>query len=187
MVQFDDVTVCFTDFEGFAAWSERMPPGEVARQLQEHFSEFDRVIAKYGLTKVKTMGDAYLFVSGLPVVRHSHAVDAVRAALEIVTVSKALGQRPGAMPCRLRAGLHSGPVAAALQAPAIDVWGDTVNIASRMEACGYPDRVNLSSRTYQLVRDEVECEPRGAVRTKDGRHVEMYFANAPKQRMKNVL
>ncbi|MBL8221163.1 MAG: hypothetical protein JNL62_18155 [Bryobacterales bacterium] len=184
---FDDVTVCFTDFVGFTISSESLEARDLVAHLHEYFTEFDRIIVKYGLEKLKTIGDAYMFVSGMPQPSSTHAVDAVMAALEILESSKALALRDGGMPWRLRVGLHSGPVVAGVvgvQKFAFDIWGDTVNLASRMESSGLPDRVNLSARTYQLVKDHIECEARGAVRTKDGRELEMYFANAVAQRIK---
>ncbi len=179
-MHFDDVTVCFTDFAGFTVSSETLEAQQLVACLHEYFTEFDRIIAKYGLEKLKTIGDAYMFVSGLPDPRPTHAVDAVMAALEILESSKALAQREGGMPWRLRVGLHSGPVVAGVVGVrkfAFDIWGDTVNLASRMESSGAPDRVNLSARTFALVKDHIECEPRGPVRTKDGRDLEMFFAN----------
>lgn len=178
-MQFDDVTVCFTDFVGFTVSSEKMEAQAVVAQLDKYFTEFDRIVTRYGLEKLKTIGDAYMFVSGLPQPSPSHAVDAVLAALEILEKAKELAQRPGGTQWRLRVGLHSGPVVAGVVGVrkfAFDIWGDTVNLASRMESSGIPDRVNLSAHTHSLVRDFIECEPRGHVRTKDGRDLEMFFA-----------
>ena len=176
---FDDVTVCFTDFVGFTVSSEKLEAREVVAQLDKYFTEFDRIVARYGMEKLKTIGDAYMFVSGLPQPSNSHAVDAVLAALEILEKAKELASRPGGQQWRLRVGLHSGPVVAGVVGVrkfAFDIWGDTVNLASRMESSGAPDRVNLSARTHALVRDFIECESRGLVRTKDGRDLEMFFA-----------
>ena len=178
-MHFDDVTVCFTDFVGFTVSSETMEAREVVAQLDKYFTEFDLIISRYGIEKLKTIGDAYMFASGLPQSSPSHAVDAVLAALEILEKAKQLASAPGGTGWRLRVGLHSGPVVAGVVGVkkfAFDIWGDTVNLASRMESSGVPDRVNLSARTCSLVREFFDCEERGLVRTKDGRDLEMYFA-----------
>ncbi len=135
---------------------------------------------RYGLEKLKTIGDSYMFVSGIPEFRASHVVDAVLAALEIVDTVKQFALRDGnAVAWKVRAGLETGPVVAGVVGVrkfAFDIWGDTVNFASRMESCGTAGRVNLSERMYRRVRDFIDCEPRGLVRTKEDREVEMYFA-----------
>jgi class 3 adenylate cyclase len=177
---FDDVTVCFTDFVGFTLSSEKLPARELVTHLHRYFTEFDNIVARYGLEKLKTIGDAYMFVAGLPEENPAHAVNAVLAAMEILARAKELSAAEGGMPWKLRIGLHSGPVVAGVVGVkkfAFDIWGDTVNLASRMESSGVPNRVNLSAATYARVRNVIECEARGPVRTKDGRDLEMYFAN----------
>jgi class 3 adenylate cyclase len=179
-MHFDDVTVCFTDFVGFTVSSETMSAQDLIAKLHEYFTEFDKIITRYGLEKLKTIGDSYMFVSGLPKEDPRHAENAVRAALEIVEKSKELGLKNPALNWRLRVGLHSGPVVAGVvgfKKFAFDIWGDTVNLASRMESSGSPNRVNLSERTWLAVKDQIPCEPRGLVKTKDGRDLPMYFAN----------
>lgn len=177
---FEDVTVCFTDFVGFTLSSEKLPAAKLVPILNEYFTAFDRIMDRYGLEKLKTIGDSYMFVSGIPEFRASHAVDAVLAALEIVETVKQLAVRDGnVVAWKVRAGLEAGPVVAGVVGVrkfAFDIWGDTVNFASRMESCGTAGRVNLSERMYRRVRDFIDCEPRGLVRTKEGREVEMYFA-----------
>lgn len=176
---FDNVTVCFTDFVGFTISSEKLEAGALVEKLHEYFTAFDEIIARFGLEKLKTIGDSYMFVAGLPQTDPRHAVKAVQAALEIVQAAQRIGERDQAFNWSLRVGLHSGPVVAGVVGSkkfAFDIWGDTVNLASRMESSGAPNRVNLSARTFELVREEIECEFRGDVRTKDGRALPMYFA-----------
>jgi class 3 adenylate cyclase len=176
---FDEATVCFTDFAGFTLASEKLPPGELVAALHEYFTAFDEIAARYRVEKVKTIGDSYMFVSGVPEPRRSHAVDAVMAALEMVEVVERLSISGGNVRWRVRIGLHSGHLVAGvvgIRKFAFDIWGDTVNLASRIESAGVPGRVNLSQQTYERVRDFIDCEPRGLVGTKEGRAVEMFFA-----------
>jgi class 3 adenylate cyclase len=182
-LSFDDVTVCFTDFVGFTASSEKVAAGHLVATLHEYFTAFDEIIERYGLEKMKTIGDAYMFASGLPRTRTAHAVDAVMAALEIVDAVDRLSRRPGSLHWGVRVGLNSGPVMAGVVGVrkfAYDIWGDTVNRAARMESSGEAGRVNLSARTWSLVGDFIECESRGLVRIKGGRELEMYFASGVK-------
>jgi class 3 adenylate cyclase len=181
-VGFDDVTVCFTDFVGFTLSSEQMAPGYLVSALNEYFTLFDEIIDRYGLEKMKTIGDSYMFASGLPVKRASHAVDAVLAALEMVEVVKELGARDDSTGWNIRVGLHSGPVVAGvvgIRKFAFDIWGNTVNFAARMESSGVPGRVNISEHTRSLTRGLIDCEARGHIRTKEGREVPMFLAEGP--------
>jgi class 3 adenylate cyclase len=178
-VGFDDVTVCFTDFVGFTLSSEKMAPAKLVDALNQYFTAFDEIIARYGLEKLKTIGDSYMFVSGLPLRRSAHAVDAVLAALEMVEVVKRLAPVTG---WNIRVGLHSGPVVAGvvgIRKFAFDIWGNTVNFAARMESSGVPGRVNLSETACAMTRGLLDCEARGAVRTKEGREVPMFLAAGP--------
>jgi class 3 adenylate cyclase len=178
-VGFDDVTVCFTDFVGFTVSSEKLTPAALVDELNQYFTAFDEIVARYGLEKLKTIGDSYMFASGLPVRRSAHAVDAVMAALEMVDVAKSLAPRTG---WGIRVGLNSGPVVAGVVGTrkfAFDIWGNTVNLASRMESSGVPGRVNLSDHTYSLTHGLIECEGRGPVLTKDGRELPMFLARGP--------
>jgi class 3 adenylate cyclase len=181
-VGFDDVTVCFTDFVGFTLSSEQMAPGYLVSALNEYFTLFDEIIDRYGLEKMKTIGDSYMFASGLPVKRASHAVDAVLAALEMVEVVKELGARDDGTGWNIRVGLHSGPVVAGvvgIRKFAFDIWGNTVNFAARMESSGVPGRVNMSEHTRSLTHGLIDCEARGHIRTKEGREVPMFLADGP--------
>jgi class 3 adenylate cyclase/ligand-binding sensor domain-containing protein len=181
-VAFDDVTVCFTDFVGFTLSSEKMEADRLVDALNDYFTRFDEIIARYGLEKLKTIGDSYMFVSGLPTPRDSHAVDAVLAAIEMVQVVKELGAKTEGTGWNIRVGLHSGPVVAGvvgIRKFAFDIWGNTVNFAARMESSGVPGCVNMSERTCRLTRGLVECEGRGHVKIKEGRELLMFLARRP--------
>jgi class 3 adenylate cyclase len=178
-VTFDDVTVCFTDFVGFTLSSEQLSAEALVDKLNLYFTAFDEIMARYGLEKLKTIGDSYMFASGLPNARPSHAVDAVMAAVEMVDVVKSFHPVTG---WDIRVGLHSGPVVAGVVGTkkfAFDIWGNTVNLASRMESSGVAGRVNLSEQTYRLTRGLIDCEDRGYVHTKDGRDIPMFLVRQP--------
>ncbi len=179
-VGFEDVTVCFTDFVGFTLSSEKLAPAKLVDALNEYFTAFDEIIARYGLEKLKTIGDSYMFASGLPERRSSHAVDAVMAALEMVEVVKRLALKPDGTGWNIRVGLHSGPVVAGvvgIRKFAFDIWGNTVNFAARMESSGVPGSVNLSDATNTLLRGLIATTFRGNVKIKEGRELPMFLAD----------
>ncbi len=180
---FEDSTVCFSDFVGFTLSSEKLPAETLINALNEYFTAFDDIIGRYGLEKLKTIGDAYMFAGGLPNRRPSHAVDAVLAALEMAAVVNRLSRPEQGVNWKIRLGLYSGPVVSGVVGVrkfAFDIWGNTVNFAARMESAGKPGQVNLSETTYQRVAQFIDCEARGPVRIKEGREMEMYFAIGPK-------
>jgi class 3 adenylate cyclase len=180
---FEDATVCFSDFVGFTLSSEKLPAETLINALNEYFTAFDEIIGRYGLEKLKTIGDAYMFAGGLPNLRPSHAVDAVLAALEMSAAVNRLTRPEQGVNWKIRLGLYSGPVVSGVVGVrkfAFDIWGNTVNFAARMESAGQPGRVNLSETTFQRVEQFIDCEPRGAVRIKEGREMEMFFAVGPK-------
>jgi class 3 adenylate cyclase len=177
---FEDVTIGFTDFVGFTRSTENLAAEEIVGLLHEYFTAFDRIASRYGLEKLKTIGDSYMFVSGMPERNPSHPVDAVLAALEMVEAVRRMARPEEGIDWQVRIGLHTGPVIAGvvgIHKFAFDIWGESVNFASRMESSGAANRVNLSERTYSRVKDFIRCSPRGAVSIKDGREVEMYFAD----------
>jgi len=155
---FDQVTVLFTDFKGFTAMSEKVTPKQLVRDLHECFSAFDRICAKHGIEKIKTIGDAYMAAGGLPKPNNTHAVDAIMAALEMrdfIAEGKARKALAGQPYFEIRIGIHTGPVVAGVVGEkkfAYDIWGDTVNTASRMESSGEAGQVNISEATYRLVK-----------------------------------
>ncbi len=177
----DEIVILFTDFVKFSALTESLSAGQLVRLLDRCFTQIDLIVARYGLEKLKTIGDSYMLVGGLEGARSSYPIDAVLAAFEIVEAVKAL-EVPDGLPISVRIGIHAGPVVAGVVGVhkfAFDVWGEAVNYAARLEACSAPNRINLSTRMNSLVSDLIECESRGQIETKEKRLEEMYFANAP--------
>ncbi|WP_221898767.1 adenylate/guanylate cyclase domain-containing protein [Robiginitalea sp. SC105] len=178
--RFESVSVLFADFEGFTRHSENMSPEDLVMTVDYYFSEFDKITEQFGLEKIKTMGDCYMCAGGLPFPSEDHAVNIVRAALAFKEFVATVKQGPSLKMegFDVRVGINSGPVVAGVVGTkkfAYDIWGDTVNIASRMESCSLPGRINLSEETYQLVRDHFDCEFRGMIHVKNKGMMKMYF------------
>jgi adenylate cyclase len=184
--QFDEVTVLFTDFKNFTNVSERLTAQELVNEINYCYSEFDKIISKYGIEKIKTIGDAYMCAGGLPVPNKTNAVDTVSAAMEILDFMLKENEkrtRNGKTFFEIRIGIHTGPVVAGIvgiKKFAYDIWGDTVNIASRMESAGEPGKVNISGSTYVLLKDhsdKLEFLHRGKIVAKNKGEIDMYFVN----------
>jgi class 3 adenylate cyclase len=177
---FEDVTILFTDFVGFTLSTEKLAAEELVELLHDYFTAFDQIVARYRLEKMKTIGDSYMCISGLPYRNPAHPVDMVMAAFEMLEAVRQR-QRPERLAqWKVRIGIHTGPVIAGvvgINKFAFDIWGDTVNYSSRMESSGEANRINLSERTYSRVKDFFACEYRGKVLTKEKRELDMYFAN----------
>lgn len=180
---FDIVTVMFTDFKNFTQASEILTPEELVEEINYCFSEFDKIISKYDIEKIKTIGDAYMCASGLPVSSPTHAEDIIKAGLEFqqfIEKNKANRKADNKIYFELRLGVHSGPVVAGVVGVkkfAYDIWGDTVNTASRMESSGEVGKVNISGTTYELVKDKFNCTYRGKVQAKNKGEIDMYFVD----------
>ncbi len=174
---FNDVTVLFTDFVDFTKAAETRPPQELVDELDVCFKAFDDIISKYGCEKIKTIGDAYLAVSGLPVADAAHAEKIALCALEIIQFMSER-KRQGANTFDVRIGIHSGSVVAGIVGVkkfAYDIWGDTVNTAARMEQNSAPGKINCSQTTFSLIKDKFNCTYRGEITAKNKGELSMYF------------
>ena len=183
--KFELVSVMFTDFKKFTEYSNKMPPDVVVKNVNFYFSEFDRIIDKYGLEKIKTIGDAYMCASGLHKNSNDNVESVVKAGLEILDFMKNPNKAkdPDIVNFEIRIGINTGPVVAGvvgIKKFAYDIWGDTVNIASRMESNSEPGRINISENTYELVKDLYNCEYRGETEVKNKGLMKMYFLNGLK-------
>ncbi len=180
---FDSVTVLFTDFKGFTQIAESLTPNELVHELDSCFSYFDSMMSRYKLEKLKTIGDSYMCAGGIPKLNRTHAIDCVLAALEIQSIMNQMQEiktSAGIPYWELRLGIHTGPLVAGVIGEkkfAYDVWGDTVNIASRMESSGTTGKINISGSTYQIIKDFFDCEYRGKVNAKNKGEVDMYYVN----------
>lgn len=178
---YDNATVLFTDFVGFTTIASQMSPQELIKELNICFQAFDAILEKHGMEKIKTIGDAYMCVSGVPIPNEQHSINAIRAGKEIVAfMNKRIKEKEaeGIPYWNMRMGIHSGSVVAGVVGKkkfAYDIWGNTVNAASRMEANGAPGQINISGTTYEMVKDVFKCESRGKIMAKNIGEVEMYF------------
>ncbi|MEM7179273.1 MAG: adenylate/guanylate cyclase domain-containing protein [Spirochaetota bacterium] len=180
---YDSVTVLFTDFVGFTKIAETISPADLVKELDGCFSQFDDVVSRNQLEKLKTIGDAYMCAGGLPVENNTHPIDACLAALEfrefMIQMEK-IKQSINFPYWQLRIGMNTGPITAGVIGKnkfAYDIWGDTVNTASRMESTGVPGKINISHNTWLLVKDFFACEYRGEIQAKGKGMVKMYFLN----------
>jgi len=175
---YDNVTVLFTDFVNFTEAGERMKPQALIDELHTCFKAFDEITAKYNVEKIKTIGDAYLAVAGLPKADTAHAENIVRAAVEINAYMQNRLAKMGNSTFEIRIGIHSGNVVAGIVGVkkfAYDIWGDTVNTAARMQQNSEPGRVNISQTTYELVKDKFTCKYRGEIAAKNKGMLKMYY------------
>ena len=182
-VRYDSVTVLFSDFVGFTTIAEWVSPEELIAELDACFRLFDSIMDKYGLEKIKTIGDAYMCAGGLPTPNLTHAADMVQAAIEMQNRLHQLMHSqptPGKPVFEMRIGIHTGPVVAGVVGShkfAYDIWGDTVNTAARLEQGSLPGKINISETTYQQVRHLFNCTFRGNLAAKNKGEIAMYFVD----------
>lgn len=185
-VNYESVSVLFTDFKGFTQLSEQLTPKELVDELDYCFSYFDEIIEKHNLEKLKTIGDSYMAAGGIPTLNTTHAIDTVLAALEIQAFMQQRQEqkmRNNSPYWEIRIGIHSGPLMAGVIGQkkfAYDVWGDTVNTASRMESSGVAGKINISQSTFELIQDYFECEYRGKLPAKNKGELDMYLVKGIK-------
>ena len=176
---FESVSVLFTDFKGFTSVSEKLSPELLVQSVDRYFSKFDEIMEKHGLEKIKTIGDAYMCAGGLPFPSSDHAERMVLAARDIVDfVRESKEKGTNQAPFDIRVGINTGPVVAGVVGTkkfSYDIWGDTVNVASRMESNSEPGHINISESTYQLVKDKFNCSYRGEIEVKNRGRLKMYF------------
>lgn len=180
--KFESVTVLFTDFEGFTHYAENLPPEKLVESIDYYFTRFDEIMEKFGLEKIKTVGDAYMCAGGLPFPSDDHACRMMQAAFEIRDFVEDAKTHQTLEETRfnIRIGIHTGPVVAGIVGTkkfSYDIWGDTVNVASRMESMSIPGKINISQNTYNLVKSDYLCEYRGEILVKNRGKIKMYFVD----------
>ncbi|MFN0016228.1 MAG: adenylate/guanylate cyclase domain-containing protein [Saprospiraceae bacterium] len=180
---FEDVSVLFADFVGFSKIAEKLTPQQLVSELDTCFRAFDEIIAKYDLEKIKTIGDAYMAAGGLPNGGGSQLRDMVEAARDMQiwlatwNIDRARNKQPL---FEARIGIHSGPVVAGVVGSkkfAFDIWGDTVNIAARIEAAGEGGKINISGEVHNVIKDFFDCQYRGKIAAKNKGEIDMYFVS----------
>ena len=182
---YEMVSVLFTDFKNFTKASENLSPEELVAEINLCFSEFDRIITRHRLEKIKTIGDAYMCAGGIPATNNTHHFDVIEAGFEIIAFiekNKKEKSDKGLPFFEIRLGIHTGPIVAGIvgiKKFAYDIWGDTVNTASRMESSGVPGKVNISQGTYELVKERFKCVHRGKIEAKNKGEIDMYFVEGP--------
>lgn len=184
--QYRLTSIMFTDFKSFTQIAESTKPETLVKELDNYFKKFDEIIERYDVEKIKTIGDAYMCAGGIPIRNNSNPIDIVLAGLEIQRFMKVYNQGKidqGEKGWGLRIGIHTGSVIAGvvgIKRFAYDIWGDSVNVASRIEAASDVDRVNISGATYELVKEFFTCEYRGEIKAKNKGKIDMYFVHSIK-------
>lgn len=180
--RYDEVSVLFTDFKNFTKVSERLTPEELVSELDTCFKGFDFIISQYNIEKIKTIGDAYMCASGLNDTGDDTS-NMIKAALEMQEFLNDLKEQRimrGEPYFEARIGIHTGPVVAGVVGSkkfAYDIWGDTVNIAARMEQNSEEGKINISETTYWKIKYDFDCAYRGKISAKNKGNIDMYYVN----------
>ena len=183
---FEEVSILFTDFKGFTSIADKLSPGDLVEDLNECFIAFDSIIEKYNLEKIKTIGDSYMCAGNIPSPDPDHAYKIIKAAIEIQEFMEqynVVRAESGLEAWEIRIGANIGPVVAGVVGKkkyAYDIWGSSVNVASRMESNGTPGRVNISAYMYETIKDRFECSYRGKIYAKNVGDLDMYFVEYEK-------
>ncbi|MFP4009385.1 MAG: adenylate/guanylate cyclase domain-containing protein, partial [Spirulinaceae cyanobacterium] len=175
--RFEEVTILFADIVDFTSWSSRVAPTELVDSLNDIFSAFDQLAQKYGLEKIKTIGDAYMVAGGLPIPRSDHAEVVAEMALDMQASIRRFRRDDGEV-FRLRIGINTGPVVAGvigINKFIYDLWGDAVNVASRMESHGVPEGIQVTQQTYEYLRHKYRFDPRGEITIKGKGKMQTYW------------
>jgi adenylate cyclase len=178
---YDNTSVMFTDYQSFTKLTETLSPQSIVEELNYSFKKFDEIIEKYGLEKIKTIGDAYMCAAGIPTPSTDHHWRIVKAAKEILAFVEERNierKKQGENIWKVRIGINAGPMVAGVignKKLTYDVWGNAVNIASRMETNGEPGQINISSSFYELIKDRYHCTHRGKIHAKNVGDIDMYF------------
>lgn len=177
-------SVLFADIKNFTNISERLTPDELIEGLDAYFERFDKVIEKYNIEKIKTIGDAYVCAGGVPTKNEDNAFDVVQAALDFrkeIDQLREIRIAQGKIPFEFRIGIHTGQLVAGvigLKKFAYDIWGDTVNMAARMQEASEPGKINISGATYEIVKSRFACVHRGKLQAKNKGEIDMYYVES---------
>jgi class 3 adenylate cyclase len=172
-----EVAVLFADIVGFTSISQNITPTALIENLNSIFTYFDELVEKFGLEKIKTIGDSYMVASGLNAIRKGHVKNMADLALAMATGIHDFSL-DGHTKCDVRIGIHAGPVIAGVIGSkkfSYDIWGDTVNTASRMESSGVPGKIQISQKFYEYIKDSYECQFRGQTEIKGKGSMDLYF------------
>jgi class 3 adenylate cyclase len=175
--RFEEVSIIFTDFKQFTNIVASIPTRKLIAELNDIFSSFDDIMVEHGIEKIQTVGDAYLAVCGLPDEVDDHAMRCVQASKKMIDYLEERNES-SAIKWKIRVGIHSGPISAGVVGKkkfSYNIFGDSINIASRVESAGEEGRINISAYTYDLVKDHCPCEYRGKINAKGKGELDMYF------------